>query len=237
MALPIRKITAAQAVVDSMKQRIRDGEFAPDAKLPSETALLKEYEVSRFTLREAIARLSALGIIQVKHGKGAYVANTISVSALDDVLIPFFPEYDHSRMNELVDARNLIEAEIASKLATKRTQQQLDHLNDLLDCDEKALEDPDFFANQDYNFHFALVMMSENQFYIAMYQALYRQIKAFLIRYAKSIDNRKEALEKHRPILAAIAGRNAALAGSLAREHAGICASFIQTGVQTGHHF
>lgn len=228
MTLPIKKITAAEAVVESLKQRIRDGEFIPDAKLPSESALLKEYELSRFTIREAIARLAASGIIQVKHGKGAYVANTISVSALDDVLIPFFPEYHHGRMNELVEARSLIEAEVAAKLANQRTREQLDHLHSLLKCNEQDLADADFFATQDFNFHFAQVKMFQNQFYAAIYQALYRQIKAFLVRYAESISDKTGAIEKHRPILEAIEKRDPENARQLAREHAGICASFIK---------
>lgn len=228
MALPVKKVTAVQAVVESLKERIRNGEFGPRARLPSETVLLEEYEVSRLTLREAIARLAALGIIRVRHGKGAYVSDTISISALDDVLTPLFPQYDASRMNELVEARTLIESEIAGKIAESRTDEQIEYLNHQLDCSSEILNDPDLFAEQDYNFHFALVRLSENQFFIAMYQALYSQIRTFLTQYAKSIEDRKAAMEKHRPILEAIADQNVERARGLAREHAGMCASFVK---------
>ncbi|HKK99821.1 MAG TPA: GntR family transcriptional regulator, partial [Desulfotignum sp.] len=76
------KISATEAVAESLKTRILDGEFSPGEKLPSEQALLNVYEVSRLTLREALARLAAWGIIQVHHGKGAFVSNSVSVPAL-----------------------------------------------------------------------------------------------------------------------------------------------------------
>ncbi len=228
MNIPYHKVTATEAIVESLKERIRSGEFGPGDRLPSEQDLLRQYEVSRLTLREALARLSALGIVRVRHGKGAFVADSISVSALDDVLIPLFSQLDNNRMQELVEARNLIESEIAAKVAETRTMEQLQLLEELLEHNSDILDDPERFAQRDYDFHLALVKMSGNNFYKAMYQALSSQIRAFLVTYAKSIDDRAAAMERHRPILQAIADGNAELARTLAREHAGICASFIK---------
>ena len=228
MSIQYHKVTATEAIVENLKERIRSGEFGPGDQLPAEQKLLSQYHVSRLTLREALARLTALGIVRVRHGKGAFVADSISVSALDDVLIPLFSHLDSHKMQELVEARNLIESEIAAKVAETRTDEQLQLLEELLGHDREVLDDPERFARRDYDFHLALVKMSGNDFYLAMYQALYRQIRAFLVRYAKSIDDRAAAMERHRPILQAIADGDAELARKLAREHAGICASFIK---------
>ncbi len=230
MQIQLTKITTAEAVVESLKERIRGNEFGPGERLPSEQALLKEYDVSRLTLREALARLSALGVVQVKHGKGAFVTRSISVTAMNDVLIPLFPELDTSGMTDLVEARNLIESEIAAKLAAGRTPDQLERLERLLVYDDSILKDPESFAARDHEFHLALVKMSGNQFFIVMYQALSRHIRAFLVRYAQSLKDRKTAMERHRGILKAIADGDVELARRLAREHAAICASFIKKG-------
>jgi GntR family transcriptional regulator, transcriptional repressor for pyruvate dehydrogenase complex len=227
MSIPLLRVTATKAIVESLKERIRNGEFGPGDQLPSEQVMLQEYSVSRLTLREALARLAALGIIHVRHGKGAFVTKSISVSALDNVLIPLFPNHDFNRMNDLVEARNLIESEVAAKVSKTRTADQIALLEELLKYDENILGDPELFARRDYDFHFALVEISGNQFFIAMYQALFRHIQAFLIRYARSIEDRAEALERHRPILKAIIDKDVELARKLAREHATICASFI----------
>ncbi|MBI9087115.1 MAG: FadR family transcriptional regulator [Desulfobacterales bacterium] len=228
MTIPIRKVTATEAIVESLKERIRDGEFGPGDQLPSEQSMLGEYGVSRLTLREALARLAALGIIAVQHGKGAFVKSSISAEALDNVLIPMFPQHNVNRMNELVEARNLMESEMAAMVAAKRTPEQIDQLEKLLQFDEAALGSPEAFAERDYAFHLALAQMAGNQFLLAMYQALYSHIRIFLAQYALSIGDRKEALERHRPILEAIAIKDVETARTLAREHARICASYIE---------
>ncbi len=184
MVIPLQKVTATEAIVESLKERIRSGEFGPDTRLPSEQGLLKEYGVSRLTLREALARLAAVGIIEVQHGKGAFVKNTISIPALDNVLIPLFPQHNLRRMNDLIEARNMIESEIAGKAAEKRTPEQIAHLQGLLENDAKVFENIELFAERDYAFHLAIAKIADNQFLLAMYQALYRQIRAFLEQYA-----------------------------------------------------
>ncbi|MCP4755512.1 MAG: FadR family transcriptional regulator [Proteobacteria bacterium] len=228
MVIPIRRVTATEAIVESLKERIQTGEFGPGDRLPSEQFMLREYDVSRLTLREALARLAALGIIRVRHGKGAFIKSAISVPALDNVLIPLFPHHDLDRMNDLVEARNMIESEIAAKVAEKRTEKQILHLESLLEHDANVVGDSDLFAERDYTFHLALAETADNQFLLAMYQALYSQIRAFLIQYARSIEDREEALERHRPILKAIVDRDVETARSLARKHAGICASYVK---------
>ncbi len=232
MTLSIRKTTATEAIVESVKDRIHRGEFRPGDRLPSEQVLLREYGVSRLTLREALARLAALGIIKVQHGKGAFVKTTISITALDNVLIPLFPQYDINRMNDLVEARNMIESEIAAKVAVTRSDKDLRLLEDLLECDGESLNDPGLFADRDYAFHLSLAEMADNQFLLVMYKALYSQIRDFLVQYAHSIDDRREALERHRPLLNAIREGDTEAARRLAREHAGICASFIRGMVE-----
>lgn len=227
MTIPLQKVTANEAVVASIKERIQRGEFRPGDRLPSEQKMLKEYGVSRLTLREALARLAAVGIIEVRHGKGAFVNGTISISALDNVLSPLFPEHDIDRMNDLVEARNLIESEIAARAALRRTDGQIKHLESLLAFDEGIVESAELFAERDYAFHLALSEVAGNQYFLAMYQALSSQVRAFLVRYARSLESRRDALERHRPILQAIVNRDIELARTLAREHAGVCASYI----------
>lgn len=227
MPIPLKKITATEAVVESLKTRIRNCEFGPGEKLPSEQSLLKEYDVSRLTLREALAKLAAWGIIQVRHGKGAFVSESVSVPALDNVLIPMFPQINADRMNELVEARNMIESEIAAKVAANRSEDDIRHLEQLLEFNSREITSAEAFAERDYNFHLTLVKMAGNDFFLTMYQALHRQIRSFLVQYARSVMDWEEALDRHSPILKAIREKDRETARFLAREHARICASFI----------
>jgi DNA-binding GntR family transcriptional regulator len=61
-----------------------------------------------------------------------------------------------------------------------------------------------------------------------MYQVLHGQIRDFLIQYANSIDDGREALDRHRPILNAIIDQDVEAARQLGRDHAEICASYVK---------
>ncbi|SLM31961.1 putative Transcriptional regulator (GntR family protein) [Desulfamplus magnetovallimortis] len=227
MNIPIQKITATEAVVDNLRERIITCEFEAGEKLPSEQSLLKQYNVSRLTLREALAKLSAWGVIDVKQGKGAYISENVSIPALDSVLIPMFPQKNPDKMNELVEARNLLESEITARVAVKRTSKDIAELENLLTYDNKTINSVEKFAERDYTFHLTLSRMAGNEFFHTMYQALNRQIRFFLLQYARSITDWKAALERHIPILEAIIEQNEEKARTIAREHARICASYI----------
>ncbi|MGW7361098.1 GntR family transcriptional regulator [Streptomyces sp. NPDC054802] len=65
-----------QQVAAAIRQGITDGEFPAGAPLPSEAQLIERYEVSRPTVRNAIAALRSEGLIEVRHGKGSFVKGT-----------------------------------------------------------------------------------------------------------------------------------------------------------------
>ncbi|MBY8343123.1 GntR family transcriptional regulator [Streptomyces spinosirectus] len=65
-----------QQVAAAIREAILSGEFAPDSLLPSEAQLMARYEVSRPTVRNAIAALRAEGLIDVRHGKGSFVRSS-----------------------------------------------------------------------------------------------------------------------------------------------------------------
>jgi GntR family transcriptional regulator len=65
-----RQVTAA------IRDAIAPGEYPPGTLLPSETQLIERYQVSRPTVRNAVAALRAEGIIEVVHDKGSFVRGT-----------------------------------------------------------------------------------------------------------------------------------------------------------------
>ncbi|WP_327324141.1 GntR family transcriptional regulator [Streptomyces sp. NBC_01210] len=67
-----------QQVAAAIRQGIADGEFPPGSPLPSEAQLIERYEVSRPTVRNAIAALRSEGLIEVRHGKGSFVRGTLT---------------------------------------------------------------------------------------------------------------------------------------------------------------
>ncbi|OIQ68644.1 HTH-type transcriptional repressor DasR [mine drainage metagenome] len=67
--------TLTQRLRDVVRARILEGEWQPGEKIPSESELAEQYLVSRVTLRTALKSLESQGLIDIRHGSGAYVSN------------------------------------------------------------------------------------------------------------------------------------------------------------------
>ena len=67
---------AADVIMDQIERLILEGKVRPGQKLPSERSLAEEFDVSRPTVREAIQKLEARGLIQRRHGGGYMGART-----------------------------------------------------------------------------------------------------------------------------------------------------------------
>lgn len=71
-----------QQVAGHLRDAIRRGEYPPGAAVPSETSLVATFGLSRTTIRQAIAVLRAEGLLDVEHGRGAFVRRPVSVASV-----------------------------------------------------------------------------------------------------------------------------------------------------------
>lgn len=69
----IKSDSIADLTYSALYQKIASGEWAEGAKIPNEFVLCEELGVSRITVRSAIQRLVALGMLKVQRGDGTYV--------------------------------------------------------------------------------------------------------------------------------------------------------------------
>jgi GntR family transcriptional regulator len=69
----IQTRTVSNQVDEILLERIRDGTYSPGSRIPSESELSDELGVSRATVRTALAKLAANGMILRKQGNGTFV--------------------------------------------------------------------------------------------------------------------------------------------------------------------
>lgn len=72
---PIKKVRLSDSVIDAIKKKIAEGNFAPGEKFYSENELTKHLQVSRSSVREAIRILEATGYVTVRQGKGIFITD------------------------------------------------------------------------------------------------------------------------------------------------------------------
>lgn len=64
-------------IADDLRTRIDTGELAPGAQLPTEIELRDQYDASRNTIRDAVKRLTSLGLVETRPGQGTFVVQKI----------------------------------------------------------------------------------------------------------------------------------------------------------------
>ena len=93
-------------ISQQIQQQILDGEYSPGDKLPSERELIAIYQVSRITIRKAIANLVQQGLVVTHQGKGAFVSEREKVTyTLSSPLI--FLERDLAKKGISLSLQNL----------------------------------------------------------------------------------------------------------------------------------
>ncbi len=215
----IEKTSTVDAIVNLLTERIHQRIYQPGSKLPSERKLQDEFGVGRLALREALSRMNAMGIIETSHGKGTFVQDNLKSQTLKNVLIPYFVLDDSRRLKEFVDARAMIESEIAGLAAEQRSNEDISRLEAILSQKVNAATSNEQLAGFDLQFHQEIATIVDNHFLQLMHEALISHIKIFLNEFVKSKENPQDVIDAHLPILDAIKRGNSADARSLIRLH------------------
>jgi GntR family transcriptional regulator, transcriptional repressor for pyruvate dehydrogenase complex len=154
-----RPRTLAFELVDALGDRIRDGRFATGDKLPTESALMAEFGVSRTVVREAISKLQAAGLVETRHGIGTFAVGLGDTSAF---------RIDPQQLATLRDViavlelRIGIETEAAAIASQRRTAQNLAALRDALNAFSDAVEDGRDAVAADFQFHLEISRATQN---------------------------------------------------------------------------
>ena len=159
---PIKRIKVGDQVFQQMKGLIIDGEWVPGDKIPSENELADQFDVSRITVRQALQRLSVMGLIETRLGEGSFV-KAINAGDSMNALIPTMYLGENS-VTEIIEFREIIETECAGLAAKKAVKKDISELRLLWEkmnnC--KELSDLKGFAKADLDFHFKIAEITNN---------------------------------------------------------------------------
>ena len=115
------KSSVSQQVFDQLREQILSGGWKPGDKLPSENELAAQFGVSRVTVRNALQRLSGLGLLETRFGEGSFIRGPEAGAALNQ-LVPML-YLGQETLRDILTFRRIVEGpicEIACRRATDR---------------------------------------------------------------------------------------------------------------------
>jgi GntR family transcriptional regulator, transcriptional repressor for pyruvate dehydrogenase complex len=215
----LRRETLPAGIAGRLRRQIAEGELQPGHQLPGHRELATMYSVSLSTVREAISMLVSAGLVETRAGRGTYVASG-DASAPRPARVG--PPLSRREVEELVEARMVIEVQLARLAAERASTEQILALRGAVDQMQVTSTSTSDYPDADVEFHVALAKAANNRYLL---QAM-TDIRAFLRDDmqlgAEAVIRRFGSLsisvESHRLLADAVAARDREAAGRIAGE-------------------
>ncbi len=212
-AVPIKRLYLH--VADQLSAMIRSGELKIGQRLPSERDLAARFSVSRPTVREAIVTLEVMKLVEVRPGSGVYVREAVGsrIEIPEDLPGPF----------EILEARKVLESEIAAIAADRISNDDLLRLKTLLKKLDSPTRSVTEIERHDQEFHTVIAEATGNSALVSCVKWLWdlrreSEISAMFHEHARETGSRP-AVDEHRAILAALMKRDARAAHDAMQRH------------------
>ncbi|MCL9777240.1 FCD domain-containing protein [Vibrio methylphosphonaticus] len=197
----------------ALQERIIVGEFKIGERLPPERDLAEDMQVSRSVVREAIIMLELQGLVEVRKGSGVYVNKLPTNEDTQRAPVNVARESSDIGPFELLQARQVLESQIASFAAMNVTKNDISKLREALDTERKQLETGHGDYDGDEMFHLTIAEASQNSVLSDIVQDLwFRRDESSMWSQLHSritdISYRSAWLEDHEIILRALQRRD-----------------------------
>jgi len=211
----------AHGLVDDLGDKIRSQHLRPGDKLPTESAIMQAYGVSRTVVREALSRLQAAGLVETHHGVGTFVLQPRAAGMFRLEGSDIATTVDVLAVLEL---RISLETESAGLAAVRRSEEHLQAMRQALDEFERNVAEAGDTVSPDFRFHLQIAQATGNPYFADIMTHLGTTIiPRTRVSAIRNHDRRGEYLSRvnreHEEIYAAIARRDPESARAAMRIH------------------
>ena len=226
-AVPLQQRRLSDEIVERLETLILEGSLKPGERLPAERTLAAEFGVSRPSLREALQKLAARGLLVSRQGGGTFVSAEIGSSFRDPLLALLGSNPEAQR--DLLEFRHTLEgacAYYAALRATELDQQRLRAAYEaLIACYagegriNRVRE-----GEADAHFHLAIAEASHNAVLLHTIRSLFEMLKRSVVTniggmYPQGTEVRDTLMRQHTELYQAIIERRAEAAREISGRH------------------
>ncbi|MCX5084458.1 MULTISPECIES: FadR/GntR family transcriptional regulator [Streptomyces] len=211
-------LSVVDVAISRLKKRIESGEFAPGQRLPPETALANELELSRPSLREAVRALAMAGVLDVRRGDGTFVTD-LRPDRLVRAIGSFLDLANDTGLDEMLECRKVIEPGATALAATRIDAATLDALHQRIER-MRTLHDPEELVREDLAFHADIVAATGNRTLESLLSSVTQQTaRARIWRALIKSDVLAWTHEQHMDIYRALRAHDSLAAFTAANRH------------------
>ena len=174
-----KKTKLSEQTSDRLYEMIVDEHrYEPGSKLPNENELSRELQVSRTTLREAISFLVAQGVLEIRRGKGTFVAEELPAAGLD--LTSLAGLRSRVRAKDLFEMRLIFEPATVALACQRGTDEELRQIQKRAERVERAAAEGGDWPLADQEFHWAIIKASHNEYMRRLYPIINSAVNEIL---------------------------------------------------------
>lgn len=220
---PPPRVRLSDAVSEQIERLIVDGALAPGEALPAERELSRRLHVSRPSLREALLKLEARGLLRAGRG-GSLAVTDVAAPTITDPLVHLLLRHDKAA-RDVQDVRYGLEALTAWHAAQNATAADLRKLRRIFAsmAPGRGRRDALVDAQADTEFHMAIADASKNVALAHIVHGIVNLVRTSSFRVRDLLYQQSENIpilhEQHAAILDAIADRDPERARSAAQLH------------------
>ena len=226
---PAQKITLIDSVKEQLLSLIREGTLKPGDSLPSERELMERLQVGRSSVREALRSLATMNVIEIRPGRGAFVCAPVSEDLLPHETLRVL--LDRDTMIEIVEARTVIEGELAAMAAERATATDIQALTEILAEADQCVDDIERSLSLNAQFHLTVAQAAHNGVLVMMLQSVRDYLEERLQELSDDVEAMKVSAADHHFILECIKTGEAGCARKAMHEHL----SAVRRQVETSH--
>jgi len=170
----LERTSVTEALIDQITSHISGEQIDPGYKLPSEQGLMKQFDVGRSTIREALHALVVLGVLESKPGKGYYVKHgyqlPLQANNLRKILLQDKTFFD------LLEARESVERTIAVLAAQRATEDDIQAMEESLARVKQAIKNGEDPTDHTVAVHLQMARASHNEVLVVLMEQLFPMI-------------------------------------------------------------
>ena len=212
----IKHTKVSDEIVNQIRTQISGGVLKPGDRLPPERQLVKEFGVSRPSLREALNSLVTIGFLEVR-GKRTFIKSAASESMRNPLSLLI--ETDTQKIFDLIEVRKALEAWGSYLAAQRATEQDIKQLGNIIEEMRTAFEQGRSWEKQDADFHLGIAQATHNTIQTHVMSTIYDLLRESVARVFKDRSKAKKLLDQHYRIFSAIKNHSPDKARDRTLEH------------------